>query len=184
MRQIYRRRRGWALGAARIPRMQCENEDLQQRRERSPDVRQRHTVFCKICVRKGYYNTCLLYTSFSVGLSNDGNLYIWGNTAITNSIDIADIPDEIRNANIVDIAVGNDHALAIDDAGRIYVWGNTRQGQDKIPEEVENLSLIHIFLALMMVFTLVFMVACGGETGGSPDPNPTKDPNSSATRCV
>lgn len=36
-------------------------------------------------------------------------------------------------------------------------------------------------LALMMVFTLVFMVACGGETGGSPDPNPTKDPNSSAT---
>lgn len=88
---------------------------------------------------KGNVKDIGIGNSFSVGLSNDGNLYIWGNTAITNSIDIADIPDEIRNANIVDIAVGNDHALAIDDTGRIYVWGNTRQGQDKIPEEVENL---------------------------------------------
>ena len=88
---------------------------------------------------KGNVKDIGIGNSFSVGLSNDGDLYVWGNTAITNSIDIADIPDEIRNANIVDLAVGNDHALAIDDAGRIYVWGNTRQGQDKIPEEVQNL---------------------------------------------
>lgn len=93
---------------------------------------------------KGNVKDIGIGNSFSVGLSNDGNLYIWGNTAITNSIDIADIPDEIRNANIVDIAVGNDHALAIDDAGRIYVWATPARDRIKFQKRLRTFHMTRL----------------------------------------
>lgn len=76
--------------------------------------------------------------TFAVGLSNDGKVYAWGKTKISKTIDIADIPDEVQNANIVQIAVGNDHVVALDDKSNVYVWGNTRLGQADIPSAVEK----------------------------------------------
>ena len=76
-------------------------------------------------------------TTFGVGCDNDGNVYIWGYTKITDVIDLANIPDEVKEAHIVDVAAGYDHVTALDDEGNLYVWGNTRLGQDMVPSELK-----------------------------------------------
>lgn len=90
-------------------------------------------------------------TTFSVGVDNKGKVYTWGYTRITDTIDIKDIPQEVRDANIVDVAVGYDHVVAVDDNGKIHVWGNTRLGQDRLPADIassqrkgENLNIKQI----------------------------------------
>ena len=69
--------------------------------------------------------------TYGIGLDTDGKLHTWGVTRITDKIDIADIPEEVRNAEIKMLAAGSDHAVALDVNGQLYVWGNTRLQQDK-----------------------------------------------------
>ena len=70
------------------------------------------------------------YTSYSVGLSNAGKVYVWGSTQLgATGIDIADIPEEVQNANIKFVAAGADHIIAIGDDGKIYGWGANNLGQ-------------------------------------------------------
>ncbi|MDO4565030.1 MAG: ABC transporter permease subunit [Clostridia bacterium] len=79
------------------------------------------------------------YGSFTVGLSNSGKVYVWGQGGIsTTGLDMKDIPEEILNANIVMIAAGIDHAIAIDENGKIYGWGYNRFGQYGWSEEFES----------------------------------------------
>ncbi len=76
------------------------------------------------------------FGSFTVGLSNAGKVYIWGATQIgTTGIDIADIPQEVKDAKITMIAAGIDHIVAISEEGKIYCWGNNRLGQFGTAEE-------------------------------------------------
>lgn len=74
--------------------------------------------------------------TFGVGIDTDGHVYTWGNTRITDKIDISNIPDEVQNADIVHLAVGDDHAVALDVDGNLYVWGNTRLQQDKFSSDM------------------------------------------------
>ena len=79
------------------------------------------------------------YGSFSVGVSNAGKVYVWGSTKIgTTGVDMADIPEDVLNANIVMVAAGIDHAVAIDDQGKIHAWGNNRLGQYAVLKEGEE----------------------------------------------
>ena len=92
------------------------------------------------------------YGSFSVGLSNDGDVYVWGATAIgTTGIDMKDIPQEVQDANIVMVAAGIDHIIAIGDDGTIYGWGNNRFGQYDIPLDAESPNIITIPEELLTV---------------------------------
>ena len=76
-------------------------------------------------------------TTYAAGISTDGDVYLWGYTKITETIDLADVPEEVKAANIVKIAAGYDHIVALDDTGAIYVWGNTRLGQAMLPDEIK-----------------------------------------------
>lgn len=76
--------------------------------------------------------------TFGVGLSNAGDVYIWGHTKVTGQIDLAEIPEEVKEAKIEDIVVGSDHILAIDDQGMFHTWGNTRLRQDRYPQEFQK----------------------------------------------
>ena len=68
--------------------------------------------------------------SFTVGLSNAGKVYVWGATQIgTTGINVADIPEEVKNTKIAMVAAGIDHIIAIGENGRVYGWGNKRMGQ-------------------------------------------------------
>lgn len=89
--------------------------------------------------------------TFGAGIDNQGKIYTWGYTKVTESINLKDIPQEVLDAHLVDLAAGYDHAVAIDENGKVYVWGNTRLGQDKLPADMdaaikagENLNFIQL----------------------------------------
>ena len=78
------------------------------------------------------------YGSFSVGLSNSGKVYVWGSTQIgTTGFDVSKIPEDVKNANIVMVAAGIDHIVAIDEQGIVHAWGNNRLGQYGTASEEE-----------------------------------------------
>ena len=76
--------------------------------------------------------------TYGVGLDADGHMHTWGYTKITDKIDIANIPDEVRNADIVMFAGGDDHVVAMDDKGQLYVWGNTRLQQGNFTNDMKK----------------------------------------------
>lgn len=89
--------------------------------------------------------------TFSIGASTDGQLYIWGKTRITSAIDIKNLPrDEKTNqlidmGKIVKVAAGTDHVLVLNEDGQVFAWGNNRQGQTRIPYEVEFVDIKDIY---------------------------------------
>lgn len=81
-------------------------------------------------------------TTFGVGVDNNGKVYTWGYTRITEVIDVGVIPEEVKEAHIEHIAAGYDHIAAIDDAGNVYVWGNDRLGQTNLPSDISTAMLM------------------------------------------
>lgn len=81
-------------------------------------------------------------TTFAVGVDNDGHVYTWGYTKITEVIDVGVIPQEVKDAKIEHIAAGYDHISAIDDNGNVYVWGNDRLGQTNLPGDITTAMLM------------------------------------------
>ncbi len=79
------------------------------------------------------------YSSFSVGLSNDGKVYMWGIGGIgATGIDIKQIPEEVQNAKIAYVAAGQDHAIAIGEDGKFYGWGSNRFAQYDVDDVILN----------------------------------------------
>ncbi|MDD4080335.1 MAG: ABC transporter permease subunit [Eubacteriales bacterium] len=76
--------------------------------------------------------------TFGLGLDKNGKTHLWGYTRITDTINLARVPQEVLDARIKDIAVGYDHAVAIDESGKFHIWGNTRLGQDRLTTEMSN----------------------------------------------
>ena len=78
------------------------------------------------------------YGPFSIGLSKEGKVYIWGIERIGASGETMKIPDEVRNAKIAFVAAGQDHAIAIGEDGKFYGWGSNRFGQYAVNDMVLN----------------------------------------------
>ena len=79
------------------------------------------------------------YSSFSVGLSNDGKVYVWGIGGIgATGIDIKKIPEEVQQAKIAWVAAGQDHIIAIGEDGKFYGWGSNRFGQYEATDVVKE----------------------------------------------
>ena len=71
-------------------------------------------------------------STFSIGVDNDGKVYVWGKTKITNTIDILkDMPSQEELGKVVDVAAGYDHVMVLNDEGEVICWGNERLGQCK-----------------------------------------------------
>ena len=68
---------------------------------------------------------------FTVGLSDEGKVYIWGVTKIgTTKVDIAkSMPQAVKDAKIEFVSAGSDHIVAIGDDGTVYAWGHSELGQ-------------------------------------------------------
>lgn len=70
------------------------------------------------------------FSDFSVGVSNDNTLYIWGNTYDPLSeLDLADFPEGIKEGNVLFAAAGLDHIIAITTEGKLIGWGKNYQCQ-------------------------------------------------------
>ena len=70
------------------------------------------------------------YANFTIGVSNQNKLYIWGMTKnnLTN-IDMAKFPAEIKDNNVAFATAGSDHIIAITTDGKVVGWGNKTNGQ-------------------------------------------------------
>ena len=62
---------------------------------------------------KGNVKEISVGPTFSVGVSNDGTLYTWGKTKITNTLNLANIPDEYQGLDYKRISAGFDHILGL-----------------------------------------------------------------------
>lgn len=67
-------------------------------------------------------------SKFSVGLSESGEVAVWGSTGGLNW-SVGDIPDEVKNGQMAFAAAGSDHVIAIGNDGKIYGWGQSNLGQ-------------------------------------------------------
>jgi peptide/nickel transport system permease protein len=78
--------------------------------------------------------------SFSVALTDDGNLTVWGTECnrLMEGISsfILEVPEEIQEANIVDVEAGMRFVIALDDEGNFYGWGHAGHGQTELPDDV------------------------------------------------
>ena len=70
--------------------------------------------------------------TYGVGVDKDGYVYEWGQ--LTKNL--KKIPADM--GKVVDIAVGQDHVLAINDKGTLYTWGFNRMGLNVIPPELKG----------------------------------------------
>lgn len=76
-------------------------------------------------------------STFSVGVDNDGKVYVWGYTKISKRIDIAkDMPSQEELGKVVSVSAGYDHVMALNDQGKIICWGSDRMSQVQIPPTV------------------------------------------------
>ncbi len=70
------------------------------------------------------------FADFTVGVSRDNTLYIWGNTKNKlTGIDYSVFPEEIMPGKVAFAAAGSDHIIAITTDGKVVGWGNSTTGQ-------------------------------------------------------
>lgn len=93
--------------------------------------------------------------TFSIGVDNDGKVYIWGKTKISNSIDISkNMPSQKDLGNVVTVAAGFDHVMALNDKGKVFCWGNKRLGQCDVPQELKREKVKQIAAGYQMSYAL------------------------------
>lgn len=76
--------------------------------------------------------------SFSVAIDNEGQVYVWGKTKLSESRDLKDFPSNM--GDVVQIAAGYDHIVALNEDGQVFAWGNNRQNQAGVTDEVKELT--------------------------------------------
>ena len=71
------------------------------------------------------------FSDFTVGVDNDNNFYIWGNTKnpLTNMDYVAQMPEEVADGGVVAASAGYDHIIAVTEEGKVLGWGNSSNGQ-------------------------------------------------------
>ena len=80
------------------------------------------------------------YSGFTVGLSQEGKVYVWGAASFNaTGVNLKKIPQEVRDAKIAFVSAGFDHIIAIGEDGKFYGWGNNRFGQYDIYDADKNL---------------------------------------------
>ena len=98
--------------------------------------------------------------TFSVGVDNDGKVYVWGYTKISNKIDIAKkMPKQKEMGKVVSVSAGFDHVMALNEDGELFIWGSDRMGQCQIPMEVKHEKIKQIAAG----YQISYVLTEGGE---------------------
>ncbi len=70
------------------------------------------------------------FSDFTVGVSKNGKLFVWGNTKDRlHKRDLKDLPKNVKKHGAVKAAAGKDHVIAITSQGEVVGWGDNSCGQ-------------------------------------------------------
>ncbi len=91
---------------------------------------------------RGYEVTQIVLTKANgFALKANGDILAWGENNVDNKMNI--IPNEVKNANIVQLTTGTHHVVAIDDAGNVYSWGSSNDlNQLNLPKNLKDSKFI------------------------------------------
>ena len=81
---------------------------------------------------KNNVDTISSFSFYSVGLSDDGKVYTWGNTALinsTNNSDMSRLPSKLTKSKVRFVSAGYNHAIAITEEGKVVGWGEKANSQ-------------------------------------------------------
>ena len=82
------------------------------------------------------------FADFTVGLSTDGRVFVWGNTEDgLGKFDLEKIPARIKEEGAVAVAAGKDHIVAVSKGGEIIVWGDDSCGQYGFAEKLNAIPM-------------------------------------------
>ena len=82
------------------------------------------------------------FSDFTVGLSLEGEVFVWGNTKDNLSgRDMKEIPEAVKGEGAALIAAGKDHALALTKEGNLVGWGDKSCGQYGVEPALNALSM-------------------------------------------
>ncbi|MBE7084474.1 MAG: ABC transporter permease subunit [Clostridiales bacterium] len=82
------------------------------------------------------------FSGFTVGLSNTGEVFVWGSTKDKLlKIDYKAIPKEVQEEGAIDVSAGKDHILAVTKGGKIVGWGDDSCGQYGFAEKLNVLAM-------------------------------------------
>jgi peptide/nickel transport system permease protein len=94
--------------------------------------------------------------SFSVALTDDGNLHIWG-TECNRELEgvsefILGIPEEIQDAFIVDVAAGSRFIVTLDDEGEFRGWGHALHDQTELSDDMKFIMMLDRSTEILQIF--------------------------------
>lgn len=70
------------------------------------------------------------FSDFTIGVSQDNTLYLWGNVKNQlTGVDFSQYPEEIQPGKVAHAAAGSDHIIAVTTDGKVVGWGNKSVGQ-------------------------------------------------------
>ena len=102
------------------------------------------------------------FSNFTIGVSKDNTLYIWGNTKdALSKVDYSDFPEEIKVGNVYMAAAGSDHIIAITTDGAIVGWGDKSRAQYGDGVKSEKLVYMPDELKGEIDITKVQQLICG-----------------------
>lgn len=129
--------------------------DLSEKEETQINVAPGYDMMDVPDALKGNVKEISTGSTFSVGVDNDGTVYVWGHTKISNKIDVAkDVPSKKEMGKVVSVAAGFDHAVALNDKGELFCWGSDRMGQGKIPMEIKRKKIRQIAAGYQISYAL------------------------------
>ena len=104
------------------------------------------------------------FSAFTVGLSKEGEVFVWGNSKDRlNKSDLKKIPETVQRDGAVKIAAGKDHILAVTKQGELVGWGDKSCGQYGVETALNAISM-PAFLADGIEPSSVKQLACGYQT--------------------
>ena len=77
--------------------------------------------------------------TYGLGVGKSGSVYVWGHTRVSNTINMKNLPEEVANnaVDVVNLAAGTDHVVALTSEGELLFWGNDRLGQARYESNSE-----------------------------------------------
>ena len=100
---------------------------------------------------KGHAAAVSAGSSYGMGLSDEGEVFLWGKTRVTKNIDLKkSMPENMGKVRM--IAAGFDHAVAVNEEGEVFCWGNNRLKQCDVPRKTDGSDFV--FLAAGYQFTV------------------------------